>query len=390
MFLSIKSKVLLSHFISVLAIGMLLGASGYLYISEHVDSDETEHVDIIAKLMRLRLIEAIDRKKSIIQNILNGKEIDFYIEKYHEPVLVQFFSRYSKDFPILGYVNAQTSEEVRVVRGKVSSADKGISQLAAGTLQPDKIFISNVQYDVDLGVPAITFTIPKYSFFGDHLIGFLYGVSPVSDITNVLSDIELAESGFILLLDDKKNIIYPDSKHKTIGKLIEKTANSYQTAIKPTPVVKGVSRALVFGMDSIAAYTTVEETNWALMVVTPYAILTSEANKTLYSSAIILIIILTVSSVIFIIVTNNITNNIINPLRRFVTFTDMLSRGDYSQITGINTKDEIGVLAKSFNNMLVELDRTRHSRNSHLNELLKANEHLKQSQAQLVQSEKMA
>ncbi|MBF0402449.1 ATP-binding protein [Candidatus Magnetominusculus xianensis] len=365
-------------------------------MSSHVTADEMEHLEFIAKTMSLRINDGIARKKSILQRISEGREVDVYVERYHELLLSQYFTKFSKEFPVLSYVNARAEEEVTVVNAGAASGNRDIgdttqilSQLAANTSKPDKIIISNAQYNAMLGVPAVTFAIPKYSFFGDQLIGFIMGVSPISDITKCLSDVEVAEDGFILLLDDNKNIIYHNTHH-SIGKLIEKAGASYDFPIKPASMSKGILRTSVLGIDSIAAYFPIEETRWQLLVVMPYEGFISEARKTIYSTVVILIIVLAASGVIFTLITNNITNNISNPLKRFISFTDMIAKGNYSQVTGINSTDEIGVLAKSFNNMLIELDKTQQARNEHLEELKEINEYLKQSQAQLVQAEKMA
>lgn len=397
MFLSIKNKILISHFSIVLAAGLLLGASGYYFMSSHVNEDEKEHLEFIAKMLRLRLIDGIVKKKSILQRISDGKEVDVYVERYHELVLAQYFAKFLKEFPVLSYVNTAADEEVKVVNGTTVTGNRDINdtsmskdillQFTASSPQHNNIIISNVQYNADLGVPAVTFAIPKYNFFGDKLIGIIKGVVPVSDITNCLSDVKLSEEGFILLLDNNKNIIYPDNN---TSKLTGKTPDSYDFPTKQSLANKGIFRGHVLGIDSIAAYVQLEATMWSLMVVMPYAEFIEGAKKTIYTTILILLIVLAVSGIVFTLITNNITNNISNPLKRFISFTDMIAKGKYSQITDISSTDEIGVLAKSFNNMLIELDKSQQARDEHLEELKEINEYLKQSQAHLVQAEKMA
>ncbi len=319
-----------------------------------------------------------------------GSIIDIYTERYHERVLIEHFKKFSEEFPVLSYVNTTTDEEVTVIRGKHESGDGNMSdtanlrqiimsQFTTGIQQPHKVLISDVQYNATLGVPAITFAIPKYSFFGDTMIGLIKAVTPVSSITNCLSDVKVADDGFILLLDNKKTIIYPDN----VTRLAGKAGNTY---FPPALANNGIIRATVAGIDSIAAYTSIEETGWQLIVAIPYAEFISKADKTIYASSGILFLVLTISGVIFTLIANNITN----PLRRFISLTNKIAKGNHSQITGVSSNDEIGVLAESFNSMLSELDTMQRSRDEHLEKLMRTNEHLKQSQAQLVQSEKMA
>ncbi|MEO5357328.1 MAG: ATP-binding protein [Nitrospirae bacterium YQR-1] len=395
MFLSIKSRILISHFGMVLFVGLAIGISSLWFITNHVTVDEAKHLQFTANMMRFRILDGIANKVSILQRILDGREVDFYAEKYQEPVLVQYFARFSKVFPVLSYINTAGAEveEVKVVNGIVSRDYNNIrdsSNIKMIMTAPNSTIISTVQSNVELGIPAISFITPKYSFFGDKVIGYIKGIVPVSDITNVLSDIEVGETGFILLFSNEKAIIYPDSKHKIIGKLIEKYDGSHDLITKPVSLPKGISRAFILGIDSIVAHTSIEETDWSLMVVVPYKEFHLEANKVKYITFGILIAVLTISGVIFTMITTNISTNITNPLKRFISFTEVVAKGDYSQITDINTKDEIGVLARSFNNMLTDLKKTQQARDMHLEELEAAYEYLKKSQAQLVQAEKMA
>ncbi len=90
---------------------------------------------------------------------------------------------------------------------------------------------------------------------------------------------------------------------------------------------------------------------------------TSELAKIKYITISILIIVLAVSGIIFALITRNITNNITNPLKRFIAFTVTIANGDYSQVPDIKSRDEVGILAKSFNHMLIELKQSREDLN---------------------------
>ncbi|MES0335390.1 MAG: ATP-binding protein [Candidatus Magnetobacterium sp. LHC-1] len=395
MFLSIKSKILISHFCVVLFVGIAIGASGIYFVSDHVNVDETKYLRFMANMMRFRILTAIANKTFMLQRILEGREVDFYIERYQEPVLVQYLARFSQEFPVLSYTNVTETvvDEVKLVHGKVSTGDnnmKDSSILKKITTEPGKVIISDVQNNTELGNLALDFILPKYSFFGDKIVGFIKGSVLLSDITDVLSGVEVGETGFFLLLSNERTIIYPDSNHKKIGKLIDNAINHNDLILNPASLTKNLNRTSVLGIDSVVVSIAIEEVNWSLLIVVPYAEFYKEANKTKYITVGILITVLSISGVIFTFITNNITNSIINPLKRFIAFTEMISVGDYSQITDISSKDEIGVLAKSFNNMLIELKKTQLTRDMHLKKLETTNEYLKQSQAQLVRAEKMA
>ena len=49
------------------------------------------------------------------------------------------------------------------------------------------------------------------------------------------------------------------------------------------------------------------------------------------------------------------SNRITKPLRQLKTQAQKVSEGDYSQISSVSTKDEIGDLSRAFNNMNYEI-----------------------------------
>ncbi|MBF0345761.1 MAG: PAS domain-containing protein [Nitrospirae bacterium] len=362
MFLSIRNKILISHFGIVIFVAITIGLSGFYLISNHVNIDEKKYLKYIASTLKFRIQEVFERKKSLLQRMLEGKELDIYTEKYNEPVLTQYLNKYSKEFPVLSYVNTKGEEEKKLVNGIVSKDNQNIrdsSIFREIMLEPDKIITSKEHNIDELGEPVVSFAITKYNFFGDQVVGFIKGCVPLSNITSGFSEVEVGETGFILLIGGEDKIIYYDKRNKDLSKMIQKVNNSLDLNLRDTLLSDGIARTTVLGIDSIVAIVPIEEVMWSLMVVVPYKEFTAEANKIKSITIGVLSIVLIISGVIFTFITNNITDNIIYPLKRFVSFTDLVARGDYSQITDIRSTDEIGILANSFNNMLKELKKTR-------------------------------
>jgi two-component system NtrC family sensor kinase len=94
-------------------------------------------------------------------------------------------------------------------------------------------------------------------------------------------------------------------------------------------------------------------------------------------------------------------NIFIRPVKRLVQATEKVASGDLSEVVEVTTKDEIGILASSFNRMTTSLKESREKieeynrtlegkvkeRTAELENALKS---LKQTQVQLIQVEKMA
>lgn len=359
MYLSIRNKILISHFGIVLFVGLAIGGCGYYFISTHINTDEKKSLEFLSNTLKSRVLGAAAQKKSMLQHIsekiLDGGSLDVYTDKYGEYVLTQYLPKFSKEFPVLSYVNMK-GDEVRAVNGIVFS---GKSEITGGSIfkelisEPNKVIVSYEQNDIDLGIPAVTFAMAKFS--GDKPIGIIRGSVPISTIASVLSETEIEKSGFTLLLDDRKTVIYAGRRPDITGQSIDDP----NTSKTPVQLKRGINRALLLGVDSIAVLVMLDDFRWSLMIVIPYAEFSADVNNIKYATAGVMILVLALSGVIFTFITRHITNNITNPLKRFTAFTAMIAKGDFTQITDIKSKDEVGVLAESFNHMLMELQKTR-------------------------------
>ncbi|MBF0457908.1 MAG: PAS domain-containing protein [Nitrospirae bacterium] len=362
MYVSIRNKILMAHFGVVLFVGLAIWGSGYYFVSSYVNTGQARHLEFMGNALKARVLDAVAEKKSRLQRILDGRALDAFTEKYDVLILSQYLTRFSKDFPVLSYVNLN-GDEVRAVNGIIYEGKSNIGdsavfkEIQAG---PHKIIVSYEQNNIDLGVPVVTFAIGKYSVSGDKAIGLIKGSVPLAGIAGSLSETEGENAGFALLLDDRKTVIYPGNKPGTMGKSVGNSISSSKGPnVKPAPLKKGVTRGLILGVDSVSALVPIEEFKWSVMVVIPFAEFHAGADKIKYATAGVLILVVAVSGVIFTLITRNITNNITNLLKRFISFTDMIAKGNYDQITRITSKDEVGVLACSFNHMLTELQKSR-------------------------------
>ena len=101
----------------------------------------------------------------------------------------------------------------------------------------------------------------------------------------------------------------------------------------------------------LAAYNVIAETGWAIVVQNLEAEAVAPAKKELLFSILLLIITLIFIGVISYLVTKIIAE----PLALMAEKTKIVASGDLSQVIDIDRADEVGELAKSFNNMIKEL-----------------------------------
>jgi two-component system NtrC family sensor kinase len=81
---------------------------------------------------------------------------------------------------------------------------------------------------------------------------------------------------------------------------------------------------------------------------------------------------------------------LVKPMKDLVRLTQKISEGDFSQKIEVSSKNEIGQLIASFNRMIEQLKEKQESLESYLDSLEAANKKLKQTQEELIRTEKLA
>jgi hypothetical protein len=114
------------------------------------------------------------------------------------------------------------------------------------------------------------------------------------------------------------------------------------------------------------------------------------AGRLLESKKIILISIILDALVLILFGSLLLSRVLVKPLSDLVRLTQKISEGDFSQTIVVTSKNEIGQLIASFNRMIVRLKENQENLESHLESLETANKKLKETQEELLRSEKLA
>jgi len=110
----------------------------------------------------------------------------------------------------------------------------------------------------------------------------------------------------------------------------------------------------------------------------------------LESQRIILITVLFNAIVLIIFGSFLLSRVLVKPVKDLVRLTKRISEGDFSQKIEVTNKNEMGQLIGSFNRMIERLKENQDSLNKYLESLESANKQLKQTQEELIRTEKLA
>ncbi|KOS30377.1 chemotaxis protein [Bacillus anthracis] len=166
----------------------------------------------------------------------------------------------------------------------------------------------------------------------------------INNIVKTSKMINIGKKGYVAILDQNKHVIV----HPTIkpGDKIEK---SLEKEIYKKE--KGEITYKLNGDDRNITFKTNKKTGWKIAGIMPSKEIIEAANPIFYKTLTVIGISLIIGGVLIYFITNSITN----PLKKLVISAKKISEGDLTEKIKIHSKDEIGQLGKSFNEMAESL-----------------------------------
>ncbi|KGM96932.1 chemotaxis protein [Clostridium novyi A str. 4552] len=185
------------------------------------------------------------------------------------------------------------------------------------------------------------------------LVGGACASLKIEAIENIVKELRYGKKGYgVLISQDGTIIIHPD-KEGMIGKNINSVSDPQ--LIKLGETIKNNKSGRVYLEDGkekkIAFYNKVPISGWTVINVVYESELFASANKMLYTMiGIVIAIIVLVSLALYFV-----SGYLVKPLKKLGKFADRVSTGDLTGSVEVESNDEIGSLAKAFNNTVQAL-----------------------------------
>jgi len=169
-------------------------------------------------------------------------------------------------------------------------------------------------------------------------------------ITEMIGKIHLGETGYVMLVDADGTIV-ADPKHKEAD--FKKLADAGIAGMeKLDGVSSGIIKLQMDGADKVANVYTSEKTGYRYITLVDEAQLFAGVN----SMRKVIVAALVAALLIIVLAMNWVSNKVLAPLQNVSHAADAIAAGDLRNIdVRVETKDEIGMLAQSFQTMAKEL-----------------------------------
>ncbi|WP_160497431.1 sensor histidine kinase [Paenibacillus dendrobii] len=179
----------------------------------------------------------------------------------------------------------------------------------------------------------------------NQIIGTLYLTFRESYFTGLLKNIELSEGGRLYIVDNRDHVVF-DSEMKLL--------NETFPGMNPIKDDRGKGYFLTKGPDGkqmLMAHVPISKYDWKVVESVPYASLTNGTNEIFRNTVAIFLISFVMTSVIWYFV----SSHIVRPIRKLTNSMKQVQEGDLSVRVDIERPDEVGMMNKHFNFMIMRI-----------------------------------
>ena len=374
MFVSVKARFTLLHFIMILGVALVLGISSYELMINALQKHEELSLRYLATSNAELLDMQISNKETQLQQLALNQIVLRYSESFQDKLLQEYFSQYAEEFSSLSFIDQQGFEQLRVENG-VSIAE--LDDISRSRLfeeiswQTNQVFTTLSDLDASTNSAQLITGYYRENFFGD-FEGAVVGRSELSTLMRRFENFRHGENGFLMVLDDVGNVLTHPTKGAILKTVTFDGNDSEQLILAALDMQTGVGRANILGVDGFVGYAPVKNRNWTMLATLPYSEFISEPQRYKKLFLWLLLAILLAAILLSLYMATAITR----PILRLTQSSDEIARGDLSQRVRIHSTDEIGQLGESFNMMVnslqdskKELDAETRIRESLINEL---------------------
>lgn len=292
-----------------------------IVLSEKIDSFLTSHVSVFEAVVKM---EDIANDNTTLQ-----KEL-----------LTNIKQEYS-DFAVV-FITDNTGMQI------VRSDDKEFSSIGdrdyfSDAMTQNKTIISDVIVSKTTGKPAVVIAVPVHDASGNP-IGILGGTLDLTKIEGFRSEIVMGETGYAFITDTLGAVLaHPDTLM-----VEERTDISDMEIVQKALALEHGTMIYDYNGDRVfGSYAAVPSTGWAVVVRQTYDEAYSPVRNAIIQTGLIMVLVVIFSFVIGF----SFSKRIINPLRVLTENAKKLAQGDLSNAVQVNSNDEIGDLAHTFENM---------------------------------------
>lgn len=360
MLVSIRSRMIASHFGMMLLAMLLLAPSSYFLMKYHLQHQRNADLLFTVKHVAGMLDQRVLNVGNSLRQISEDRVVKDFPETARLAAVGEYLGRFRKDFPVVSYLDEKGWEEVKVVNGHRSPY---LEDLSAEPLFPlvkkhsNLTLVGSISPGPETGAPMLSMAYGIRRYFGNEFVGALFARTPLSGLTRMLAEIEVGETGYLLLIENSGRILSsPDA-----SLVLQQVPASFRDEFAVKAALNGQSGSVegdLLGVHGLISYAPLRQLDASLFVVLPYAEFIEGPVQVRNTIFLVLIGISLIGVIGAVLLANRLTG----PILDLTQAASNISRGDFSMRIETTGQGEVSQLVDAFNSMTRELRNSTVSR----------------------------
>lgn len=357
--MKLTQKVLLMAIMPLLLGGLTLAIKSYFATRDMALTALNQYAEDMLEIQSTQVALVFDNAVTDLTNIASQPQL----QSGERNVIIRYLKEthpiYSDRF--MGLYWVELSGEVFGQEGaRFSNSDRDFYP----DFRRGDVVISKAVVDKDSGTPTVVVIVPVYDNNRNHIGGLATTVG-VFKLLHLLVAKKPAFRGFSVLIDSDNNII--STRHNNDDELLRSgfqplkdRSADVQFLVKEVNRVSNsaptvVDEAVINGEPYFVYHRQLPPSDWTIATLFPRKALMGPIQRMQYTT--IAVILCSVLASLFLMVL--LRKIIFSPIKNLVDAYRRLAQNDLTARSSVNTKDELGDLAQSFNKMADSLEQLR-------------------------------
>ncbi|MEG7522205.1 MAG: ATP-binding protein, partial [Chromatiales bacterium] len=358
-FNSLRSRLTLLLTLVILAVELLMATISYQNLAVHINEAHPNVMNLHAESVAGKIKLFLRKTGSIVRQIAINPAVEKYVTSANVVALEHYLTQFSESYPVIAYISATGQEEIKIVDGQpilddlLDVSTTPIFRHAVET--SNQLVVGEVRHGELPETPLLDAAYHYVNYF-DEIVGTIRASIPLTQIDEIVHHVSLEEGSFFIITDASGKIVYSPRKADLTTHLQANMdiGSALVEQLKQGNSISGFYELL--GGDCFVVGISLPEYGWQVFTAMPrdnYLAPLHELRDQL---------LLTTSAIMLLgfLLALYLSKQTAKPLVQFTQLisgidglTDLSARVDHP-----GKDDELGQLAKAFNEMLTRLQNT--------------------------------
>lgn len=340
-----KFRFMLTRNMLLIGVIPLLIAMSTSYVA--TSNNIKKGIDSKNKAIVQGLESTIDEEMKSLESIINILSGTSYVQSMDPTVMEEILLGTVEGNEIISQIYVMEPSGMQIYKTSGELGDRSSRGYFIDGMKGNANY-SDVLISGSTGLPIIVRAVPIYD--GNTIVGVLGASIDLSFVSQLLTNIELEDGSYAFIVDHSGIVL----AHPQIELVTEETDFTHLKPVQEVILEKSGSEEYMDGEMRLASYTYLERTGWGIVVQIPSKI-AFEALNAMVRATVFLLVVAIIMNTLGAFFTAQSVNRPIQVIEGEINKAKNGQLNIQMDPKVLKRKDEFGVLAKNFNDMILEI-----------------------------------